>query len=508
MYSNSTIKGFLIQSASLLYVLLFVYAAVSKLIDFERFQVQLAQSPILSAYADLISYVVIIVEFAISGLLIFKRTSTIGMLLALWLMTMFTSYIFIVLNYSSFVPCSCGGILEKMTWKVHLIFNLIFTLLALLALFLQIKTDYKKRQIKNKVMYVASIILSMFGCVLFVAGLFWSSEQIIHHKNPFIRRYPKDAVSFLNSSDLIYNSYYFAGSENQKVYLSNYSDPLHLLAIDLLGKKEKIKLYLKNKDLPFRSPKIVVRDKQLYLMDGTVPCILIGSTDDWELNNSLTGVPLFTTAQPIDSSKIVLRNIDAKNMRNNLCLYDREKKDSLRNFPDLLQKQIDGIFDTDGMLLFNEELNLAIYTYFYRNQFFAFDQDGNKRISGTTIDTTATAKIKVAQLRNGNEWQMAAPPLKVNSKTATTNDLLFIKSKIPGRFENENMWKKSSIIDVYNLQTKAYVLSFYIQERPDQKMHNFFVTSTHLYVLAGTKLQIYSLGKLLKDEMKIATVQH
>jgi hypothetical protein len=41
-----------------LYIILFTYAAISKLIDFENFQTQLGQSPLLSAYAASISFLV------------------------------------------------------------------------------------------------------------------------------------------------------------------------------------------------------------------------------------------------------------------------------------------------------------------------------------------------------------------------------------------------------------------------------------------------------------------
>lgn len=502
MSIQTQIRNIIIESICLLFVLLFVYAAVSKLIDFERFQVQIAQSPILSAYAFLISRMVISVELLIAVLLIFSKTRMSGLFGALSLMTMFTFYIYIVLNYSSFVPCSCGGILEKMTWRTHLLFNLFFVLLALIGIILQ-KEIYNghinKKYIRKSIGWIAFSILAGLSTVVV---LFIASNNIIHHKNPFIRLYPKDAVRLLRASDLGVNSYYFAGWDNQRIFLANYTDPLHLLSIDSLGNKYKIRLFLASKNIAFRSIKIVVRDRHVYLMDGTVPCIFKGSTSDWKLRDSLTGLPKFTAAQPLDSSTIALRYIDGKNMTSSLCLYNVKSNGSVHNFPNLLQKQIDGIFDTDGMLLFNEELELAIYTYFYRNQFFAFDHFGNKRISGNTIDTTIIAKIKVAELKDGSERQMAAPPLKVNSKTATRNDFLYISSKIQGRFEDESMWEKSSIIDVYNLQNKDYILSFYIQERPGQKMHNFFVTNTHLYSLAGNKLQIYSLGKLLKTEIK------
>jgi hypothetical protein len=492
----------IIKVICLLYILLFVYAAVSKLLDFERFQVQLAQSPILTAYAYWLSYLVVGIELFITMLLLFSRTRTLGLFSALCLMTMFTVYIFIVLNYSSFVPCSCGGILEKLTWRMHFVFNLIFVFLAITAIILDSVQHYENNYKKKLGRYISRIIFLIAGSVAIITTLFLSSEDIVHHKNPFIRRYPKDAIHFLKATNLVFNSYYFAGSHNQIIYLANYTDPLNILSFDSLGNKRKIRLFLSHKNISFRSIKIVVREGYVYLMDGTVPCIFKGNTGDWNLKDSLVGVPRFTTAQPIDSSTIIVRNIEGKSMSSTLGFYKERDTPRIRYVPNLLKKQIDGIFDTDGMLLFNEELKLGVYTYFYRNQFFAFDKYGNQRFLGQTIDTTTTAKIKVADLNNGIEKQLASPPLKVNSKTAVRNDLLLVHSKVRGKFEDESMWKKSSVIDVYNLQNKTYLLSFYIQRKPDQKMNDFYLSNTHLYVLIGTKLQMYRIGNVLKEEMK------
>src|SRR5690606_35744778 len=98
----------------LLYALLFTYAAVSKLLDYQNFRVQLGQSPLLSVYADWVAWMVPLSEIIISLMVLFPRTRMVGLVSAFALMVTFTAYIFIILNYSSFVPCSCGGILEKL----------------------------------------------------------------------------------------------------------------------------------------------------------------------------------------------------------------------------------------------------------------------------------------------------------------------------------------------------------------------------------------------------------
>ncbi|RYD97271.1 MAG: hypothetical protein EOP50_05870, partial [Sphingobacteriales bacterium] len=81
-----------------LFILLFVYAAASKLIEFENFQAQLGQSPLLSAYTGFVSYAVIAVELGISVLLSFERTKLSGLYCSFGLMVLFCAYIVIIIR--------------------------------------------------------------------------------------------------------------------------------------------------------------------------------------------------------------------------------------------------------------------------------------------------------------------------------------------------------------------------------------------------------------------------
>jgi uncharacterized membrane protein YphA (DoxX/SURF4 family) len=496
------IKRILVDCICLLYGLLFVYASVSKLLDFERFQVQLAQSPLLSAYAWWISWIVISIELFIALLLLFSRTRTVALFGALGLMSMFTAYIFIILHYSSFVPCSCGGILEKMSWDVHLIFNLVFVLLAIIGLLLIAKQDgLRKRSLP---LYAGSIAFLIMGSVCLVVVLFLSSEEIIHRKNPFIRRYPQSSIKELQQVDLKFNSYYFAGSVGDVIYLGNSTDPLHLLAIDLQGCQKRIRLHFDHKDLGFQSIRIAIRQEYVYLMDGTVPCIFRGNTKDWRITTQLKGMPRFTLAQPVDSTTIVFRNNTGANRAHILGIFYAGTSPKVVYAPWLLIPQIDGIFDTDGMLQYNAELKILLYNYFYRNQFIVADTKGNLKFTGHTIDTITKAKIKVAYLKDNTERQMAAPPFMVNAMTATKKHLLFVNSKVPGRYEREKVWQQSSIIDVYDLKKKSYVLSFPVYGNENKKIQALWVSSSHLYVIIGTELIIYKISGLLEKEMNKA----
>jgi hypothetical protein len=71
------------------------------------------------------------VELLAAVLLLFDRTQLAGFELSLGLMAAFTIYVGLaVFRVFNEVPCSCGGVINKMGWDGHFLFNIFFTLLA------------------------------------------------------------------------------------------------------------------------------------------------------------------------------------------------------------------------------------------------------------------------------------------------------------------------------------------------------------------------------------------
>jgi hypothetical protein len=133
-------KSAIIEVIASLLIILFVYAALSKLLDYKTFRLQLGRSPYLTAIADLIAWIIPISELLSALSLAFKRTRLIGLYASLFLMILFSGYIYIMLHYSYYLPCSCGGILSNMSWTQHLIFNLFFTIISLIGIVLTIES--------------------------------------------------------------------------------------------------------------------------------------------------------------------------------------------------------------------------------------------------------------------------------------------------------------------------------------------------------------------------------
>ena len=493
--NRDRLKNGVVVLVSYLYVLVFVYAAVSKLLDYENFQVQLGQSPLLSAFAGYVAWLVPAVELLISILLVIPRCRKMGLLASYILMVMFTVYIYIILNYSSFIPCSCGGVLEKMSWNEHLIFNVVFVLLAGLGYFL----IPIAKGIDTTFSFLASKIVVLFlggslGILTVVIG-YQFSENIIHHHNNFVRRFPQHFATPVDKIDLKFNSYYFAGYGDGKIYLGNYSTPLQILEIgEDFSFKTTHRIELDDLTLPFFRPKVIVNPPNFYVFEGNVPYLFSGHLTDWRGKLRFKSGNYFSQVKAIDDHLLAARFVEqpsGESVVGTINLVDTSQKME----KSILEKQFDGIFDTDGKLDYNNSLQKIIYVYSYRNQYSITSTDLKEISRGSTIDTTTQAKVQLVTVESKNKVTYSKPPKVVNKTIATEGNMLYINSTLPGQYEDLEIWKIASIIDIYNLTDKSYVSSFYIYHEAGKKVKSFIVSDTILYALVDTKLVKYKLKK-------------
>jgi len=132
-------KKILIAGISYALFFLFIYAGCSKLMAYNFYLHDLSRSPLLRDHAKSISILIPLLELIIAVALIPEKTKKHALAASVILMLFFTLYIVYVLGFTTDRPCSCGGIIRNLSWPQHLIFNLIFLLLAVLGFALQIK---------------------------------------------------------------------------------------------------------------------------------------------------------------------------------------------------------------------------------------------------------------------------------------------------------------------------------------------------------------------------------
>jgi hypothetical protein len=482
----------IVQTVSYLYILLFVYAAVSKLLEFGDFRVQLAQSPMLSAYAGILAWMVPLLEIITAFLLFFNKTRPLGFLCAFVIMVMFSAYIYIILNYSVFVPCSCGGIIEELNWTEHLVFNLFFVLLAITGFLL----TQPIKQLKGEVLKTTLILVSLgFVGVLTVTMLYLSSERIIYRENPFIRRYSHGVIRS-GEIDLGGNAYYFAGAEANTIFLGNYNSPLRVTITDTALTDTIIrKIHVNETDLPSGASQLRVDFPFFYLVDGQISRILKGNTTDWYASQRWDGSIRFSNYRLIADNKMAFRAFVPGTFMQTLGYLSLADSMPYILRPGLLEKQLDGNFDVDGILSYDRNSKQVVYTYYYRNAYLIADSLLNPEAAGNTIDTIAHAQLVIDSSRH---QRTLVSSLMVNASAFATDGLLYVRSKIKGRYQPEKTWKQTGTIDVYDLRTGNYRTSFYVYHTSGEPVRQFFVIGKSFYGFAGKKLVSYSLENMLK----------
>lgn len=494
------LQAIAIEIICYLYIFLFGYAAISKILDFENFQVQVAQSPMLTAYTGPITVMVPIIEILLALLLALPKFRNSALLASYGLMIMFSTYIFIILNYSPYVPCSCGGILEKMDWNQHLIFNLAFAFFALIAVYFSLGKSTGTRLNKKRIILLLTAVT--VGAIIIMFLLFYTSENTLHHRNNFVRRTPPFITKKAHQMDLKYNSFYFAGYEQNKIYLGNITTPSIITQLDTaLTKKEEKKIKLENETPNLSQPQIKILPPHVFVLDGFSSTIYRGDVTNWNAKLMLTNLQRFTVAAPIDSTTVAFRAATVA-YGNVLGTFNWKNKIEIQLHKALLEKQIDGYFDTDGSMQYSKELQRFVYVYYYRNEFIVTDKNLNLISKGRTIDTTTKARLTIKYINSKKQNSLAAPPFMVNRKSALHKNLLFINSLLPGRFDPKIMWDKSSVIDVYDITNNTYRMSFYIEKISGHAFDSFIVTDEYLFALYDKTIIAYRFSPFLTKEFK------
>src|SRR5258706_16059953 len=138
-------RNLVIEIISSLLILLFVYTGINKFLAIDSVKLVLKQYPLIGSMPNIIAWGLPITELVVAILLFIPRTRLRGFYASLLLMTAFTLYLGYMLIFTTKLPCTCGGMLQKLSWPQHFVFNIFFVLLSLAGIFL-IKKQAKQKQ--------------------------------------------------------------------------------------------------------------------------------------------------------------------------------------------------------------------------------------------------------------------------------------------------------------------------------------------------------------------------
>lgn len=129
LISNETI----IQIVTCLLIMLFVYAAGSKLVDYRNTRIQLGLYPWISHFSNTIAWANPAAELMTALGILIPRTKKWGFYASLGLLLLYTIYLVSMVSEFTHLqlPCTCGGVISTLTWRQHIFFNLFFISLSI-----------------------------------------------------------------------------------------------------------------------------------------------------------------------------------------------------------------------------------------------------------------------------------------------------------------------------------------------------------------------------------------
>lgn len=138
-------RSLLLDTLSLLFSVLFLYTAISKVLEHDSFVFDLSRDPMIGkTTAVILSVALPLVELAVATLLFIPKTQKYALWMTVALMSAFTIYVRWMLHNPT-RHCTCGGVLRQMSWRQHLCFNIVFTILSMTALLIHASLHHRPR---------------------------------------------------------------------------------------------------------------------------------------------------------------------------------------------------------------------------------------------------------------------------------------------------------------------------------------------------------------------------
>lgn len=340
--------------------------------------------------------------------------------------------------------------------------------------------------------------LCVVSCLVLVLLLYAFARKPNDHKNGFTRRIPAAPAVMTASLALKYPAYYIAGSTDQHLYLGNYSASLHLLTVSrhLKDTQQLTLITPPDERYAWKQTRLIIDSPTVYMAEGSTPALYQGKLADLHISRFLPQSCFFNLLQHISPTSFIARSIYADSTGNRRSILAKITRDSpyVHLEKQILQQQVDGIFCTDGTLDYDRQTGKLVYLYHYRNEFITLDTNLQVIYTGHTLDTNTTAKLQVANMANGVS-KFSAPPTYVNNNARIADGRIYVRSSLLADNEDRHTRQHNDIIDVFSVESGAYVYTLYIPMDDSDHMTDFIVKDDQLFALYEHTLTAYTIEK-------------
>lgn len=313
----------------------------------------------------------------------------------------------------------------------------------------------------------------------------------------FRRTFGALQLSKVASIKLPFNSYTIQHLSSTSVTLGNRKAQRLLMTVTIPGMDTSVTIIPESNllGIDFRDPSVAVSSSEVIIADGALG-IISKSKRDFGLVTQIK-TPTFSQMVPLGGDRYALRTYNEETSSDELSLFDC-LHDTVYTNADILDKQIDGIFCVDGMMLYNGERHAFLYVYYYHNEFITSDESLLNVKKWKSIDRTDTATFKIASYKSGERTTttFSSAPRLVNVRAFTSLDYLYILSNERAINQTRADFESSYTIDRYHLKDGRYEGSFLITKPVDAEVINMDVKAYQdmIVVVLNDDLVVYRLN--------------
>ncbi len=330
--------------------------------------------------------------------------------------------------------------------------------------------------------------------ILPVVILYLHSENFHRNKNSFNRIFPPHVILKTLSLNIGDINGSIIGQTSNTVYITDYKNPSHLFIANMnLNYSQSVQLSLPKLNI-FDSSQIMIRadSSNLFIVDKLSSSIFQCSDIHRGIFKPLKNFEFSSSeAIIISGESAILRTYQGSTQNSILAKLNWNKHPFLAS-ANILEKQVDGFFCTDGNLLIDRKTNRLIYTYFYRNRFLCLDTNLHIIYTSKTIDTNTRSKIQVRTVHK--QKILAAPPVIVNELAAFSGNSILICSAVKADNEDQDAFRNNIVVDVYDSRNGRYRFSFYLPKINNSSIISFILDDTKLFTIQGNSLIRYDLN--------------
>jgi hypothetical protein len=338
------------------------------------------------------------------------------------------------------------------------------------------------------------VCISILCCGITMSLLYVTMGRTNSTKNGFNRRLPVVKLAATQSVALPYEDFYIAGLTSDRVYMGTIKNALRLFVCDS-GLQHIRQVMLDFPDsvrFTIQSARFAVDSPHVYLSDGITPKFFRGDLQHLVMDTFLGRSSYFTAATNISPESFAVRSVNANSGSNMLMKVQGDSPFVVRP-PDVLKKQVDGVFCTDGQFKYDKASNRIVYMYYYRNQYIVLDTNLHVLQQVNTIDTNSVAKIKVASTSASGGTTLSVPPAFVNNTYCLAGGMIFIRSALLGDNESPKVLAKGNIVDVYSLKDGHYIRTLYVPKQHDESLREMCVVNHQLFAVYPKECVVYNL---------------